>query len=511
MIEPTRSTAGALIKVLGKGRRLAVDVGEALERLFGTPVGNEGLSRLFQPGFPGVRTFVVEARLAPDQAVEMTLVGIARDGAPVCTSSRAFVRGRGGALEIHHGFQEIDEAYRSRNITVDLIQRELDILELVDTGPSSRITIDAEGVGHYICAIHGFIFADESEEGPPVRSVRALDPGGDRQMVIEASRLIVERIAQRRSASERALKGALAELEKVQVPWDLARLTFADDQDRWAEGDDGELGVGKLGYELLLARELPLWRAALPIGLTRSDLKKLGDDYRRRKTHRSEVRLAQEIQEARELLSSNKREARIRGLKTLGMIAPSWVAPDIKAIEEGPDRRLAAIARQTLRQVTGADLADQLLAYASNARNEARLRGLAYRVVAEHYRSRLASQVHMLRVNPDPRIQRAVIPIIADDPTDAGPNLASMLAANPSDEEHARPGLLELRIELIERLSQLADPRTLPALMAAYRAQPPPPPEEMLALARALVAFPDPRAQLALTEVARRLERPAIP
>jgi hypothetical protein len=33
----------------------------------------------------------------------------------------------------------------------------------------------------------------------------------------------------------------------------------------------------------------------------------------------------------------------------------------------------------------------------------------------------------------------------------------------------------------------------------------------MLALSRALVTFPDPRAQIALAEVARRLERPAIP
>jgi hypothetical protein len=68
-----------------------------------------------------------------------------------------------------------------------------------------------------------------------------------------------------------------------------------------------------------------------------------------------------------------------------------------------------------------------------------------------------------------------------------------------------------LRQEIIERLTKLVDPRTLPALLGAFRARPSPPPSEMLALSRALVAFPDPRAHLALTEVARRLDRPAIP
>jgi hypothetical protein len=79
------------------------------------------------------------------------------------------------------------------------------------------------------------------------------------------------------------------------------------------------------------------------------------------------------------------------------------------------------------------------------------------------------------------------------------------------DGHEMRPGLLQLRLEIIERLAALVDPRTLPALMASYRASPPPPPAEMLALSRALVAFPDPRAQLALIEVARRIERPQIP
>lgn len=509
---------GTLIKAIGKGRRLPDDTGEALQHLFGCAVGLEGLSRLFQPGFPGVRAFAIEARVAEDRAVELTVVGVARDGSPVWTSARAFVRGRDGGLEIHHGSNEIAPEYRSRNITVDLIQRELDLLSLLATGTSdrgargSRITIDAEGTGSYICALHGFVFADETPEGPPVRSARALDPVGDRPRLLASVPPIVERAATRLGASAAATERALAAAERARTPWDLLRITFelpADDPKQLAEGDDGEMRVGALGREILLARELPSWRAALYPGGP-GEPERLGDEYRRRKTHRSEARLASEIQEGRDQLASPKRDVRLRGLRTLGAIAPSWVAPDIKALEDGPERRLAALARQTLRQISGVDLPDRMLAFAENPKNDGHLRGLVYRVLAEHARARVAPKVAMLRIHPDARIQRAVVPIIAEeDPTEAGTGLASMLAANPAHED--RPGLSHLRLELIERLARLRDPRTLPALMAAYRAQPPPPPAEMLALSRALVAFPDPRAELALAEVARRLERPAIP
>lgn len=505
------STLGALVKAIGKGRRLPDEVGDALERLFGVPVALEGLSRLFQPGFPGVRTFAIETRVAPDQAVEMSLVGIARDGAPVWTGARAFVRGRDGSLEIHHGFDEVDPDHRSRNITVDLIQRELDILALLG-GTSSRLTMDAEGVGSYICALHGFVFADETEEGPPVRSTRALEAAGDRETILEASVPVIERFAQKHGLSPSFTAARAREVKSARTPWDLAKVKVDETPGSLAEGDDGELGVGALGREILLARELPSWRAALYLSSREVQSRTLGEEYRRRKTHRSEARLAKEIQEARELLVSPKRENQIRALRALGMIAPAWVAAEVKVLEEGRDRRIAAIARQTLRQISGADLPDRMLLFAESPKNDSRLRGLAYRVLAEHFRPRVEKRVPMLRIHPDARVQRAIVPIVADDPTDAAPGLASMLIANPAHEgSEPRAGLLELRLELIERLTQLVDPRTLPALMAAYRATPPPPPAEMLALSRALVAFPDPRAQLALVEVARRLERPQIP
>jgi hypothetical protein len=502
----------ALIKAIGKGRHLPEEASEALERLFGCPVGLEGLSRLFQPGFPGVRAFVVEPRVSPDQAVEVTIVGIARSGAPVWTTARAFVRGRDGWLEIHHGYNEIDPAYRSRNITTDLMQRELDILALLQQGPASRITIDAEDIGSYVCALHGYVFADETEEGPPVRSARALDSSQDRARMIAAAPPIIERIAQKHGLGKSAIDNACADLSCAEAPWDLLRLTLPGMKPERAEGDDGELGVGALGRELLLSKDLPGWRAALYLE-GHHEARALGDEYRKRKTARSMARLAIELQEARDQLQSQKRETKMKALKTLGMIGPSWVLPDMKALEDGRERRLAAIARQTARQISGADLPDQLIAFAENPKNDGRLRGLAYRVLAEHFRARIQGRVAMLRVNPDARIQRAVVPLVADDDaTEAGPQLASLLVANPAHEgREDRPGLLALRIELIERLARLRDPRTLPALMAAYRARPAPAPAEMLALSRALVAFPDPRAQLALSEVARRLNRPAIP
>jgi hypothetical protein len=506
-----RSSIDALLKALGKGRRLNDEATEALERLFGVPVGVEGLSRLFQPGYPGVRSFVVETAVAPDQAIDFTLVGIARDGMPTWLSARAFAKGREGALEIHHGYNEISVEHRSRNITVDLIQRELDILKLQGEAPTSRITIDAEGIGSYVCALHGFEFADETEEGPPVRSTRALEPEGDRHRIMEAAPPLIEKIAQRVGASSSAVERAISTLQSARSPWDILRLQLQGMEPLLAEGDDGEMGVGALGRELLLSKELPPWRAALYRDSTRNEAHRVGDEYRRRKTHRSEARLATEIQAARDQLLSPKRELKVKALRVLAEIAPTWVTPDIKALEEGKERRIANVARHAMRQISGVDLGDRLLAYAINKKHDGRARAIAYRVLAEHHRAKIMPMLPMLRVNPDARIQRAIVPLLTDDPTDAGPQLASLLAANPHEGQDERPGLQELRIELIERLARIRDQRTLPALMQAYRARPPPPPIEMLALSRALVAFPDPRAQLALIEVARRMERPAIP
>lgn len=503
---------GALLKAIGKGRKLDDDVGEALSRLFGIPVGHEGLSRVFQPGYPGIRVFAIEGRVAHDQAVEIMLVGVARDGAPVWWGQRSFVRGRTGSLEVHLEAEEIDSSLRSRNITVDLVQRELDLIALVGDGSSSRVTIDAHGISSYVSALHGFVFADETEEGPPMRSARALEPGLDRRAMIEAAVPIVERIAQRLGVGKIAAEAAIETIRRAKSPWDFLRASFPETERPLAEGDDGELGVGALGRELLLAREMPPWRAALYVEEGEREAHRSGEEYRRRKTMRSETRLAQEIQDARELLSSAKRDMKTRGLKILGMIGPPWIQPEVKMLDDARDRRVAAIARQTFREVSGADLPDRLLSYAENAKHDPRRRGLAYRVLAEHFRIKLSSKVSLLRVNPDARIQRAILPLLAEDPTDYGPNLASMLAANPASEGEAlRPGLSMMRLEIIERLTKLLDPRTLPALLGAFRARPAPPPSEMLALSRSLVAFPDPRAHLALTEVARRLDRPAIP
>ena len=71
------------------------------------------------------------------------------------------------------------------------------------------------------------------------------------------------------------------------------------------------------------------------------------------------VRLAREIQEARDQLKSSQRMVRARAVKVLGMISPAWIAPDLKSLSDGADRRIAAIARQTLRQMHGADLPDR--------------------------------------------------------------------------------------------------------------------------------------------------------
>lgn len=494
---------------LSRGPRLEPTVATALKRLIGHDVGREGLSRLFQPTFPGVRTFAIEARVAPDQSVEITLLGIARNGRPVWTGKRAFVRGRDGSLEIHRGFDEVDAAYQSRNITTDLMRRELELLEAFGAGPSSRLTIDAEGVGRYVCALHGFEFADETEQGPPVRSVRAFEPDGDRLRLQKAAVRLAERSAEHFKVGRLALEATLEQIHQAVHPWDFARVTLPGMPKLKAEGDDGDMGVGAFGRDLLLSDTTPPWRACLPLR-SQSKPRALGREYRRRKTARSEARLFREIEQCQVDLARSSRPVKLRALQHLGMIAPAWFLPDLKALASGEDRRVASAARQAAKQAQGVDLQDRLLRFGLDGRNDPVKRGLALRVLAEHFPARLEGMVSMLRIDPDARIQRSVLPIVSTN-EEAAAELASMLAANPTTERTRREGIGALRIELIERLTELRDPSTLPVLMAAYRRIPPPEPAEQLALSRALVVFPDPRAQAVLAEPRLRSPSPPIP
>ena len=500
----------SLLEILTRGRALPEESGRALQRLLGVRPGLEGLSRLFQPRFHGVRAFVIAVHEASDQAVDMTLVGISRTGRPVWTGSRAFVPGRDGSLEIHRGFDTIDPEYQSRNITVDVIQRELDLLALVSRGKSGRLTLDAEGIGKYVFALHGFVFADESEDGPSTRSSRPLEPTPDRTRLLESAKPILSRLAEERGLGKIAIESALEEAARCRVPWDFARLHFGDAPPK-PSSPDAELGVGDVGRELLLNQETPSWRGALFLSGPHRETFARGAEYRRQKTLRSEARLAEEIASARQQLTSFHRATRLKALRRLGLVGPDWLASEIKELTEEPDRRVAAQARQTLGQLTGQDLPELILAFARDARGDLGLRALACRVLAEHYPERIAPDVELLRVHPDARLQRAVIPILAAQSPD-GPELASMLYANPRRNGEAdRPGLAALRLELIERLRRRASPNTLPALMEAFRADPPPDPAERLALSRALLAFGDPRAQTVLMEAAERLPRPEIP
>ena len=173
--------------------------------MLGQPVGREGLAKVFQPGFVGIRTFVIQARMAPDQSVDLSFVGIARDGAPVWIADRAFARGRDGSIEIHHTRDDVAPEYRSRNILGETMRREVDLLQSIDAGPNARVTVDADNVGNLVCALHGMVFADETEAGSGVRSVRALEPDGDRPRMIAAAKKICERIGDRNNASSDAI------------------------------------------------------------------------------------------------------------------------------------------------------------------------------------------------------------------------------------------------------------------------------------------------------------------
>jgi hypothetical protein len=469
----------SLLEGLGKGRPLRADAARGLQALLRTTVGRDGLSRLFQPGFPGVRTYVLESRADPDQTVEVTVVGIARDGAPVWTAGRVFLRSREGALEIHHTHDEVDLAYRSRNLIVDSVRREVSLLQAVDSGPTARITIDAVGVGKYLCALHGFEFADETEEGPSHRSHRHRDPQSDRQRLIEQGVGFLERISARHGVPADVMGRALHAMTEAKTPWDIAKVDLPGTPYTVPDGEEG-LAAG-VGRAYLLSEEAPVWRAALYLQPKNPDAREIGETFRARQTAKNETRYAHALEQAREALQGRDRSARIKALEALAAWGAPWVMPEVRALIEDNDRRVSTAARHTLTAMSGGDLPSRILAYAEDRTRPARLRGLAY-------------------------------PVLADHPSEAGPELASLLFANPWNEsEPPRPGLLELRVEIIERLALKPDPRSLPPLIAAVSADPPPSALEMLALTRALVAYPDPRARIALTKAAQRLDRPAVP
>lgn len=477
--------------------------------LLGVDCSRDGLARLFQPSFPGVRAFVVQPRVAPDQAVEITLVGIARDGRPVWTGTRAFVLGRDGSLEIHRGFDEIEPAFQHRNTTVDLIQRELELLELTGRGDNCRLTIDAEGVGRYLCALHGFVFADETDEGPPVRSNRPFDADSDRLRLIEAAERYLEEVGSRLGLGRIAIEGARDRARRSTTAQELARLAFSGVSPQPVEGTDGEAGATVLGRDFLLARDTPPWRAALYLRPSQPENRDLGDSYRRAKTHDYRARLGQELDQAHRDLATDHRPSRLRGLEVLGRCGGPESLDTVRALVESPDRRVAGTARRALRRLEGSDLVDQMKEFAEDERADPRWRGLVLRVLAEHHPTEVRERSHLLRVHPDARLQRAVVPLVAAAPQGSA-ELAAMLAANPRHERRA--GLAELRLELIERLAERADPMTLPVLVGEHaKAADGGDPTELLGLSRALVAFPDPRARAALARATRSYPRPALP
>ncbi len=500
------SSAESIIEGLGKGRQLRADASRALAVLLGVPVGREGLGRFFQPSFPGVRTFAIEARAEPDQTVDLTVVAIGRDGAPVAVARRALLHGREGALEIHHELDAVELPYRSRNLVIDNIRRELALLESVRTGPGSRITIDAEGAARFLAAMNGAVFADETYEGPSNRSARARDHASDRERVLEAGVAFIERLGHKHELVAADVARAVSAMRAARSPWAIARVALLG-LPTDPTHDSGL--VGNAGRSFLTSDDAPDYRAALYLAGD-EDARAVGEAFRQHQHRRAENRLAEETVEAQLALATTTRAVRLKGLETLAQIGASWVLPEVRALTEDPDRRVATAARHALKMMSFTDLPERIMTYAENAAHPTRLRALAYRVLAEYYPATLADRYAMLRVHPDARIQRAVVPVIADvcEPTD----LASMLAANPWNESPAvRPGLPELRIELIERLALSPDPRTLPPLLAAVVADPPPPASEMAAVTRALVAYPDARARVALTLASQRLDRPQVP
>lgn len=493
---------------LDGGQAFTLPIARGLSHLLGRKVSRDGLSHHLQPSYPGVRTFIVEPRLAPDRAVELSLVGVSRDGRPVWTGERAFVLGRDGSLEVHRGFDRIEPEFQHRSITTDLLHRELELLEVCRRGPSSRLTIDAEGVGRFLCALHGFVFADETDEGPPVRSNRPFAPEGDREALVEAACAYLEEQGSRAGFGRIAIEGAQEAARSARSAWDLARLSFPGEPVEWAEPGDQEDGATEWGREFLLGDDAPPWRAAIYLTPRDYTVRERGEAFRRRRTENAARRLYAELEEAKENLRSSHRPDRIRGLEVLAQCGSvNEDLSDVQTLSSSSDRRVAGVARRVARMMDGADLVDRMTEFGLDRSQDPDARAHILRVLAEHYPDALRGPSALLRVDPDARLQRSMIPMVAAAPQGTA-EMAAMLAANPAAEN--REGLAELRLELMERLAEAADPMTLPVLLEQYHAGGQDP-AETLALSRALVTFTDPRARMALAEAMRASERPPLP
>ena len=169
------------------------------------------------------------------------------------------------------------------------------------------------------------------------------------------------------------------------------------------------------------------------------------------------------------------------------------------------------VARQVAKQISDSSLHEKIALFSNNKKHDGQLRGYGFRVLSEYYPQSIGESVALLRVNPDARIQRSIIPILAAD-QNGGPQLASLLSANPrSHRDTNRPGLDEPRLELIECLSKLDDTRII-LLLCVHSL---PFPLHLLVKSshyrEHLVSHPDPRAQPALNIVSQRLDRPLVP
>ena len=490
---------------LSQGTKFPQEIAVALERIFGQAVSKEGLSKVFQPQFAGIKPYVVQTRLTSNRFVEFLVVGVARDGRAIWSAERSIGFGRDGSVELHHGNDFVDENFRPQNILNDCLENEIQLLNDLDSGPNPRITFDAHGEKSYRGALHGAVFADDTDEGPPVQSSRALDPDGDRRQVIASAKSMLKGLAEKQGLPAHEVQRASEQIEKIETPYDLAQLHI--EQFRGDISTQDRRYAYPLGRALCLGKKLPSWRAALYV----KELAEHANAYRTEHRDNAESTRTEEIRAALEILKKSNHSAQIKALRILGRLAPAWLLPDIKAHFDHSHRGIAVVARQVAKQISDASLHEKMMIFSNNKKNDGRLRGYGFRVLSEYYPQYIAESVALLRVNPDARIQRSIIPILATD-QNSGPQLASLLSANPrSHRDTNRPGLDELRLELIEHLSKLDDTRIIPSLMCALTALPPPPPREVLALSRALVSHPDPRAQPALNIVSQRLDRPLVP
>ena len=202
---------------LSQGAKFPREIAAVLERLFGQAVSKKAFENIPT----AIRGFETLRRSGCSDLQSLRRISYywhRERRRPVWSSERSIGIGRDGSIELHHGNDFVKEDFSPQNILNDCLENEIKLLQQLDAGPNPRITFDAHGEKSYRGALHGAIFADDTDEGPPVQSIRALEPDGDKRRVIASAKSMLQGLAEKQSLPAEEVERASKQIEVYRLP-----------------------------------------------------------------------------------------------------------------------------------------------------------------------------------------------------------------------------------------------------------------------------------------------------